>query len=269
MAARDAPARARFRAAHNYVVYYGDGRLDDLAQFDVAILESSAYAAGEVEDLSQRGCLPISYLSVLESSDHLPYHQFAACRDFLTLSGSRVLIPEFDTWVMDIREPHWREVLLTAAGDMLERKRFSGLFLDTVSRVEDPSFPASLSLDLAAGVLEFVSTLRRNYPGAVLIQNLGLERLVRHTAPLLDGVCWEGFGSLPCHDSREWRWMLNKIRELKQLREQYGIRIMLLGHAALGREVEAILSRSGPDELMSCWGLSYSRAVQQEMNDRG
>lgn len=268
MADRDAPARARFRAARNYAVYYGNGRLDDLAQFDVAILESSAYTGSEVEGLFQRGCLPIGYLSVLESGEHLSHHKSAARADFLTQSGSRVFVPEFDTWVMDIRKPHWCGVLLAAVADILEGKRFSGLFLDTVSRVEDPSFPPSLSLDLAAGVLEFISTLRHKYPGAILIQNLGLETLIRHTAPLLDGVCWEGFGSLPSHDSRERCWVINKMRDLKRLREQYGVRIMLLSHAAFGREVDAIVSRLDPDGLMSCVTSLYSGAMRQEMNDR-
>ncbi|MGE5542075.1 MAG: hypothetical protein ACM3WT_03480 [Bacillota bacterium] len=255
-------ARVNFRAARDYVVYYGCGRVNEIASFDVAILESSAHAAGEVADIIRRGCLPISYLSIIESGEHLPYHSLADAEDFLWVGGSRVMVPEFNTWVMDVRRPHWRDILLSAADDML-RKGFVGLFLDTVGWAEDPSLPRSLSFDLTESAQRLIKGLRTAHPEAVLIQNLGLRRLIQYTAPLLDGVCWEGFGDLPGRDPGDLRRVIDGLSMLRRLNDRHGLRVLLLAHSDLPVEIASVLERDRSGCFMLYKGLAYSRTIEQ------
>ena len=259
---RSIQPRLRFKSASTFVVYYGANRLDELAMFDVAILEPSAYSSGDVAGLSSRGCLPIGYVSVLESGEHLPHHARVSAHDFLTVSGSRVAVPEYGTWVMDVRRPHWREILLSVAGEILDRQGFSGLFLDTVGQVEHHSFPQSLSLEMSTGVLDLLAALREAHPGAVLIQNLGLERLIRHTAPLLDGVCWEAFGRFPKENLSDYRWTVRKMKELLRFSRQHGLRVMLLGRSDMDGSLENLFALARWSGFM-CYGTeSYSRAIE-------
>ncbi|HEY7400027.1 MAG TPA: hypothetical protein VH989_03910, partial [Actinomycetota bacterium] len=61
-----AGARDRIGSIENYVVYYGLGRLDDLARFDLAIIDRDTLTPGEVDVLRSRGTLVVAYLSVGE-----------------------------------------------------------------------------------------------------------------------------------------------------------------------------------------------------------
>lgn len=221
--------RARFHEASSFVVYYGAGGLDEAALFDVAVLESRAHNQDDVARLPQAGCVPVGYLSLMESGEHLPYHQLAAEEDFLRVSGSRIAVPEFNTWVMDPRSPGWRRLIIQEALEILDSRRFAGLFLDTVDRAEDPSLPVPLALEVGAAVAGVIHEIRRLRPGAVLVQNMGLNRLVKYTAPDLDGVCWEAFRVPGGEPSGSSDWTAARLSDLVELSRRHCLRAMLLG----------------------------------------
>src|SRR4051794_16004415 len=60
-------ARDRFDTIESYTVYYGKGRVEDLARFDLAIVQPDTLTAEELTDLKARGTLVIAYLSIGEA----------------------------------------------------------------------------------------------------------------------------------------------------------------------------------------------------------
>src|SRR2546422_7362861 len=65
--------RGRIGSIENYVVYYGAGRLDDLARFDLAIIDPATLTPDEVLELESRGTLVVGYLSVGEINGNDPW----------------------------------------------------------------------------------------------------------------------------------------------------------------------------------------------------
>jgi len=69
-----APARQRLKSIQSYVVYYGTGRIDDLAKDDLAIVQPDTLTAAELADLRARGTLVVAYLSVGEVEPDRPWY---------------------------------------------------------------------------------------------------------------------------------------------------------------------------------------------------
>jgi hypothetical protein len=221
--------RSRFHLARTFTVYYGRGRLDEISLFDVGILESAAYTREQVEMLSSAGTLPVAYLSCLESGEHLSHHGAVKPQDYLRLRGDRVFKPEFNTWVMDPRSPNWRAVVCRVAAEVLERKAFCGLFLDTIDDAEDPFLPLEIRREVIAATSTLVSQIRAAHPEAILIQNRGFNWVLAHTAALVDGVCWESFTWPLEPGSKDSFWVAARLRWILDLKRRHGFRVMLLG----------------------------------------
>ena len=57
-------------------------------------------------------------------------------------------------------------------------------------------------------------------------QNWGFQTLADYTAPYIDFVMWENFS----YDVvGEDEWALNKMQQLVQIREKFGIQVMTIG----------------------------------------
>src|SRR5689334_21539498 len=67
-------ARERVKTIKNYTVYYAKGRVDDLARYQLAILQFDTLTADELAQLKAHGTLSIAYLSLGEVEPRRPWY---------------------------------------------------------------------------------------------------------------------------------------------------------------------------------------------------
>ena len=67
-------ARQRIKTISDYIVYYGTGRVDDLARYDLAIIQPETLTAEELTRLKAQGTLVVAYLSVGEAEPGRPWY---------------------------------------------------------------------------------------------------------------------------------------------------------------------------------------------------
>jgi uncharacterized protein (TIGR01370 family) len=159
--------RAQIKTIGNYVVYYGEGRADALARYNLAIIQPNTLGGEELAALKARGTLAVAYLSIGESDDDTRVQP-----DWILGKNTN-----WDSSFMDARKPGWQELVLADAQNIIDAG-FDGLFLDTVDTAE-------LYPDTGAAMILLIGRLRKAFPDHLLIQNRGLTLLDR-TAQYVD-----------------------------------------------------------------------------------
>ncbi len=157
-------ARARIRSIESFVVYYGAGRLDDLANYDLAIIDPNTLTPGEVRELESRGTLVVGYLSVGEINGNDPWlHDGTVPRSWI-LGRNR----NWGSLFVNANQQGWRDLMTKATAKILDYG-FQGVFLDTVDTAID------VAPETEPGMIELIRGLRTAYPDALLVQNRGFD----------------------------------------------------------------------------------------------
>lgn len=154
--------------------WYADNPpLEELAQFDWTVLEPGHVEAGDIAYLKAQGSVPFAYLSVGEFDGQLGDQPLAR-------GASEVRNDAWNSQVMRLDSPQWREHLLARAASLREQG-YQGLFLDTLDsfqlQAEAQQEPQRLAL------LSLLRELHRREPQLKLFFNRGFEVL-----PELPGV---------------------------------------------------------------------------------
>lgn len=215
--------RLRFKEIFNYALFYDHGNLENLSQFQAVIVEPLALNDEDLAFLHSRNTLVIAYLSVMEISPQHESFALLESEDFIVKQGKMMMQESYGNYLLNINSPRWRGLLYHKAGRLLLKDGYDGLFLDTVGDVENFHLPSSAAH--IKGMIEVIAELRKRFPDAIFIQNNGLEIICDHTASYLDGIIWE---NAPIGISESKLWVQNISDKLNQLRDQYGVRVMLL-----------------------------------------
>lgn len=217
--------RTRFSLAQNYALYYGYGRTQELARYDVAVVEPNGHTSNSLQTLKAAGTLLIAYLSVMEVPPWSKDLSKLKAKDFLHLEGQPYVHQEFGNYWVDLKSPRWRRILLERVSYLLGDAGYDGVFLDTVGYVESGKLSPSIRIELQEAATKFVRQIRQRFTGSLIVQNCGLEQLLKQTAGYIDGVCWENppFGQAASRD-----WVAFMVRSLEQLKRVYGLQILLL-----------------------------------------
>lgn len=101
--------------------------LAELAQFDWAVVEPGHMTPADVKTLRTLGSEPFAYLSVGEFDGNKAELEKAG----LSNAGSPVRNDAWDSQVMDLTSPAWREHLFARA-KALQAQGYGGVFLDTL-----------------------------------------------------------------------------------------------------------------------------------------
>jgi len=185
-----APVRHRIRGVRHFACYYGEGRVDDLARYDLAILHPRSQSAANIAELKKRGTIVIGYLSVgeddvLRLGDGKGPGQYASWyfdQDQDDRPDRNVI---WKSYYANADTPAWREDRIARARELVNGFGFQGLFLDTLDTVD--LYPKSRE-----GMIELVRDLRREFPHAAIILNNGFSILAK-LAPMCDGLMIESF----------------------------------------------------------------------------
>ncbi len=225
MRADDMNRLARFKQAQKYALYYGTGREGELARFDLVVVDPGGQSDQAVRLLRETGTLVLSYLSVMEIPPFRPEIKLLKNTDLLTENGSLLLNPEYGNYLADLRSKRWLGLLFQQAGRLINQSGYDGLFLDTIGDVEWTRIPGELRDLLLLAAVKIVCELRLMFPGHILVQNGGLEKLCLLTSEYVNGICWEN-PPLTARASRAWTRTITE--RLAGLQDKYGLRVLLL-----------------------------------------
>jgi hypothetical protein len=156
--------------------YAAEPPLAELSQFDWAVLESGHASSADVAYLKAQGSRPFAYLSVGEFDGDAAVLADAG----LDAGASAVRNAAWNSQVMDLSAPVWREYLFERAGE-LRRQGYEGLFLDTLDSFHLQ--PADQHQSQRRALTSLLAELHRREPQLKLFFNRGFEVL-----PELPGV---------------------------------------------------------------------------------
>lgn len=217
--------KARFSLAKNYALYYGFGRANELAQFDIAIVEPAGHTQESIQKIKSLGALTIAYLSVIEVPPWSEDLKNLPLCDFLHIEEKPYINQKYGNYWIDLRSPRWAEMLFERVRVLLDVLGYDGLFMDTVGYVESDHLSGRLRTKLIKAATNFIRELRKRFPDHLLIQNCGLETLFQKTAGYLDGVCWE---NPPFNQFTSKTWAAKVIRNLEIKKAAHGLQVFLL-----------------------------------------
>jgi uncharacterized protein (TIGR01370 family) len=213
--------RAQMSSVRNYVVYYGAGRLDDLARFDLAIIDPSTLTPDEVVELESRGTLVVGYLSVGEISPNDPWITDGTVPKSWILGRNR----NWGSLFVDAGQQGWRDLMTAETGKLIDYG-FDGVFLDTVDTATDVE-PTSVP-----GMISLIEGLRAAYPDALLVQNRGFE-IAEQVAGSIDGVMFEDLSTSYDFDTLTYLRVDNggEADRMVALHDRTGLPILSLDYA--------------------------------------
>jgi uncharacterized protein (TIGR01370 family) len=216
-----ASARDRIRSIQSFVVYYGAGKLDDLARYDLAIIDKNTLTPGEVTELESRGTLVVGYLSVGEIEGNDPWLKDGTVPRSWILGRNK----NWGSLFVDASQPGWRDLMTQEAGSILEYG-FDGVFLDTVDNAID------VAPQTEPGMIQLIRGLRQAYPNALLVQNRGFD-VAEQISDVIDAEMFEDLSTSYSFKKAEYIRVDNsgEAQQLVDLHEQSGLPILALDYA--------------------------------------
>ncbi|MBL0389025.1 endo alpha-1,4 polygalactosaminidase [Tumebacillus sp. ITR2] len=192
-----------------FQIYYGPVTTEiSLWGYDMVIVEPRHVNVEQVRAWKAAGTVVIGYLSVLETPtwNEARYVKTRGLRSYRHF-------PEWDSYLMDIRDLTYQGILLQEVLDVILVKEMDGVFLDTVGDMEEYVAETRLREEMFAAYRDFLQRLKVLAPEAMLIQNRGFD-----TLPLvkswLDGVLWEDWRGELYQDA----WVQERLRLLRDVR---------------------------------------------------
>ena len=159
------------------VFWYADQPpLAELSQFEWSVVEPGHMTAADVKTLRKLGSQPFAYVSIGEFDGTKAEIDKAGLRKAVT----PVRNDSWDSQVMDLTSPTWREHLLGRA-KALQAQGYAGLFLDTLDSFQ--LLPEASREAQRAGLASLLREMHKRQPNLKLFFNRGFEVL-----PELDGV---------------------------------------------------------------------------------
>lgn len=182
------------QALSSFACYYGPDRLDDLATYDLVILQPAHYKPDDLAMLQRAGVVCLAYLSLgeLPEADAAP-----AWRLIDPDTGQVARNLRWATAYLDCRLPAWQEHILDESVPAILARGFDGLFLDTLDVQE--LFPATRS-----AAAQLVQQLRWQFPHILLASNRSFS-LLELITPYLDLFVFEAF-TTHCQDGLYAAW---------------------------------------------------------------
>jgi endo-alpha-1,4-polygalactosaminidase (GH114 family) len=217
--------REEMHQVRNYALYYGVGKANELAEFDLVIVEPLGQTLSNITLMHQSGTIVIAYISVMEIHPDHACFEMLQDEDFLITNGQRLKNESYGTYLLDLRSSRWLGLLNHHIGKLLLHDAYDGIFLDTIGNVEMNQLSIGVQLIQEQAAISFIKQTRNVFPEAIIIQNNGLESLCLKVAPWIDAICWE---NPPFENNSAKKWMDMIITRLDTLKKEKGIQTMLL-----------------------------------------
>ncbi len=169
----------------SWACYYGSSDCtQELLEFDLSVVAESGQ---DPVSLREQGRKVLVYVSLGELGGDSPYLEEARNIGLLTRYNEN-----WDSWVVDVRDARWHEMLLERIIPQALARGYDGLFFDTLdSPIDMQRRDPDKYKGTERSCVELVRTIRQQYPKLLLCQNRGFE-IVARTALSLDFLLIEG-----------------------------------------------------------------------------
>lgn len=247
---QQAQATGPFQHVKKYSLYYGNPTVQAIAKLkkkDLIIIEPQLYTREQIQDIQSNGTIVIGYLSVMESPtwNKLRMEELRS-QDYFLQNGERMHFPKWDSYLMDLRQDHYRELLLSEIGISIANKGFQGIFLDTVGDIDDYIKDAAAQTQTREAYTTFLQQVKTSYPELSIIQNRGFDTL-DYSAAYIDALLWEDWRANWKKDA----WTKVRVKRLQE-EQKKGMTIFsitLNKESSPGREARKLnfLHMNAPD----------------------
>jgi len=210
-------------------VYSEDASPDEIRKFDLAILDSDAHP--DLSHLRNSRTILLGYISLAEVGEYRWYWPEISTADWILDKN-----PNWDSWMVDVRETAWHEMVLDKIIPRILADGFQGLFLDTIDTAEylEKWHPGGKIPGAQEGMIKLVREIRRRYPKIYLVGNRGFSMLDK-IGPYLDGVVAESiFTSVDLANDktllRSASQYDDKVRQLRRARDKFHLTVLTLDY---------------------------------------
>lgn len=182
----------------NFSIYYGwpsKEKLRELRSYDLAIIAPHAFSKEQINYLQAAGTIVMGYISVmqLESWKGLFVSNMQES-DYYLQDGKKIYVKQWDTYIMDIRKDHYRQLLVDQVNTDIVAKGLDGVFLDTVDDIdyylhkrdeEQGAFRTAYKTLLIE--------IKKQDSSLLLMQNRGFDTLKAGFEQFVGALLWERF----------------------------------------------------------------------------
>lgn len=182
---------------NSFTIYYGAANakaIQKLSTYNTVVIEPFAFTKEQIQQLKKSGTKVLGYVSVMELEAQNKAK--VTDSDYYYYNGNKMQIPKWNTYIMDITNPHYRNIVLTKVNEQVVQKGLDGVFLDTVGDIDDYFYdkPADQA-NIRNGYVELLKAIKTNNPNLLLMQNWGFDTVKTASLPYIDAVLWEDFNS--------------------------------------------------------------------------
>lgn len=220
--------RSPIARVERFQIYYGPVNnliLDALAAHDMVIVEPRQFTVEQVNRLKSQDTLVTGYFSVMEApSWNQDRHRRLAQKDFFLKDGKPYHFPQWDSYLLDIRELHCRQALLEELHEEIYKRGMDGIFLDTVDDMYEHIPDLEIQQEMKASYQDLLDNIRRMHPDLYLIQNRGFE-LLDESGEYLQGILWEDWRG----DLLDQPWTQTQLKRI-QFQQAKGMHIFSVSH---------------------------------------
>ncbi|MCL6570108.1 MAG: endo alpha-1,4 polygalactosaminidase [Bacillus sp. (in: Bacteria)] len=219
-----------FHHVQSFMVYYGWSTpeiMKKLKEQDLVVIAPHAFKQEELRTLQESGTLVLGYVSLIQLenwNDQLK--EDIKESDYYKRNGQRVQVESYNTYIMDLRESHYRNVLLNKIKTEIVDKQFNGIFFDTIDDI-DYYFHGQKDVQDAYRVayIDLLRTINKKYPKLSIMQNRGFDTFLASTRNKVDAFLWESFDK---EEIKKSKWGLKWLSYLKEQHDLETVRIFTI-----------------------------------------
>jgi polysaccharide biosynthesis protein PelA len=201
----------------NFKIYYGEvdqNILKSLSNYDLAIIEPHEFTKEQITQLKGSDTITLGYISIMELEKwNKSFVEKVQETDYYYQNKEKIYIEKWDTYIMNISNPHYRQIILEEIQDEIFAKGLEGIFLDTAGDIDDFFYDKPKELQkLRTGYTTLLQDIKKQNEELILLQNWGFETYKQTSNPYIDGILWENFNQSKLEKSK---WGQNWINYFK------------------------------------------------------
>ncbi|MCH8872874.1 endo alpha-1,4 polygalactosaminidase, partial [candidate division KSB1 bacterium] len=217
----------------------------EIKKFDLAVLDSDSHP--DLAKLKDSDTLLIGYISIGEVGDYRWYWSDIKDKPWLLDKN-----PNWDSYMIDVRNDEWQELLNQQIIPKILAKGFDGIFLDTIDNAEylQRYHPKKKYPMMETAMVRLIKSIRKNFPSAYLVANRGFA-ILDEIAGSIDAVVAESiFTTINFEENITRRNTPQEyepiIKQLRKMKRKEGIKIFTLDYPNLENEsdIEEIIADS-------------------------
>lgn len=221
----------------SFYIYYGPGTgeaLKRLRNQSVLFLELRQWKPADLTSLRAGGTRIYGYLPVMESPvwNEQRIHRLSE-NDYWLHNGQRIYFDKWDSYLMDLRSPAYRKILLDEWAEMQKKWPIDGILLDTVGDIEE-FIPIEQQQEISRDYRSLLAVATSRFPDLKTIQNRGFMQL-DCCSSLLHGILWEDWRAEWINHPAASSW----IGHLRMLSRSRGFTVFAVSSLKSGEHAES------------------------------